>query len=359
MSGESPAQRFFPAPEADGGWYFATSPEEIRQQAGLQPDRLALAARDLEGRFGSDSWTICVVRHGILAAEIISFSGSGISRFDVASVTKSFTSLAFGMLFSDPQYATTLNLESKAYDFIPVGHPLNDIKKKDVSVGHLLSMTGGFVGETYGAFGGETRFGDGIWEYVLGRVPSRRGVDVARLFADPGTQWEYSDPGYAHLALVFAEVTGEEIDTYLNRRLFAPIGIPPVSWARSGGGKLIGPHALSYSGLVISARELARCGYLLLCGGMWNGRSIVSQDWIRTATQPSQSFNRRYGYGIWVNTTGSLWPELPTDAFAMMGYRGNRCWVVPSLDLVIARVATGPSELDLRYVPTLILNAVI
>jgi CubicO group peptidase (beta-lactamase class C family) len=349
----------YPLPDAEGGWRCATTPHEVRDLAGLDPEKLALAAIGQEGNFGGSSWAICVIRHGVLGAELTSYSGSGISRFDVASVTKSFTSLAFGMAFDDPVCSDRLTLEAKIYDFIPDGYPLTDKRKAEITVGQVLSMTAGFAGEDHGAFGAATRLGDGLFEYVIGKAKSRDGVDVGHLIADPGSFWEYSDPGYAHLALVFAEATGQEIDTYLDERLFTQIGVPAVSWSRSGGGELLGPHPLAFSGLVLSARELARCGYLLLRGGLWDGRRIVSQDWIATATVPSQPFNPHYGYGMWVNTTGTLWPPAPADAFAMMGFRGNRCWVFPSLDLVIARVGTGPLVLDDRYIPVQLLKALL
>ena len=349
----------YPLPDAEGGWRCATTPDQVRDLAGLDPDKLALAAIGQEGNFGGSSWAICIVRHGVLGAELTSYSGSGIARFDVASVTKSFTSLAFGMAFDDPVCRDRLTLEAKVYDFIPDGHPLTDERKAEITVGQVLSMTAGFAGEDHGAFGATTRLGDGLFEYVVGKAKSRDGVDVGHLIADPGSYWEYSDPGYAHLALVFAEATGQEIDTYLDERLFTQIGVPAVSWSRSGGGELMGPHPLAFSGLVLSARELARCGYLLLRGGLWDGRRIVSKDWIATATVPSQPFNPHYGYGMWVNTTGTLWPQAPPDAFAMMGFRGNRCWVVPSLDLVIARVGTGPLVLDDRYIPVQLLKALL
>jgi hypothetical protein len=64
------------------------------------------------------------------------------------------------------------------------------------------------------------------------------------------------------------------------------------------------------------------------------------------ATQPSQELNPSYGHTWWVNTTGSRWPYLPRDAFACSGYRSNRCYVVPSLDLVVARVGSGPATWD-------------
>jgi CubicO group peptidase (beta-lactamase class C family) len=138
-----------------------------------------------------------------------------------------------------------------------------------------------------------------------------------------------------------------------------PIGVPAVSWSRSGGGQWIGPHTIAHIGLVLSSRELARCGYLLLRQGAWNGHQIVSRDWIERATRPSQPLNPKYGYGFWVNSSGRLWTELPTDAFAMMGFRGNRCWVVPSLDLVVARTGSGPQMMDDMYFPSKVLEAVL
>ena len=184
--------------------------------------------------------------------------------------------------------------------------------------------------------GTPTRLGEGLFEYALGRIPNRYGFDAGRLIGEPGAQWEYSDPGYSHLSLVFSHVTGREIDDFLNERLFEPIGIPAVSWSRAGGGSLIGPHTVP-QGLLLAARELARVGYLLMHGGRWKDRQLVPQAWIEKATAPSQEFNPHYGYGFWTNRRGMLWTELPLDAFAMMGFRGNRCWIVPSLDLIITR----------------------
>ena len=366
---ETSADHYFPPAEAEGGWRYALSDAEVRERSKLDPKVLALAAIQQERDFGADTWCMSIIRNGVLAAEFRSVDIVDSSRFDVWSVTKSFTSLAFGMLLSDPTCAQSLSLDSAAYPFIPEGYPLTDERKARVTVGQLLSMTGGFIGHDvrrgnpnapFGyAAGTPTRLGDGLFEHVLGRVPNRWGTDAGQLVADPGSQWEYSDPGFSHLSLVFAQVTGGELDTFLNERLFGPIGVPPVAWSRSGGGKLIGPHTIAHCGLVLSARELARCGYLLLRGGVWDGRQIISKDWIETATSPSQPFNTSYGYGFWVNSGGMLWTELPTDAFAMMGYRGNRCWVVPSLDLVVARTGTGPQLMDDMYFPSMLLEAIL
>ncbi len=230
----------------------------IRERAKLDPKILALASREQEWFYGGDTWCMSIVRNGVLAAEFQSFDAMDSSRFDVYSVTKSFTSLAFGIVLNDPTYAGHLDLGSAAYEFIPEGYPLTDERKARVTVGQLLSMTGGFSGHYHLTAGTHTRLGDGIFEHLLGRVPNRYGYDAGQLIADPGTQWEYSDPGFSHLSLVFAHVTGSELDTFLNERLFGPIGVPAVSWCRSGGGKWIGPHTIAHCGLVLSSRELAR-----------------------------------------------------------------------------------------------------
>ena len=53
------------------------------------------------------------------------------------------------------------------------------------------------------------------------------------------------------------------------------------------------------------------------------------------ARPPARSDNRR-----------AVWPALPRDMFALEGYRANRCYIIPSLDLVVARVGSGPATWD-------------
>ena len=136
---------------------------------------------------------------------------------------------------------------------------------------------------------------------------------------------------------------GREIHEVLAERLLAPIGIECLSWDRLGGSGFIGPHTKAQSGIHMSGRELARFGYLALHGGVWAGRQIIPRWWLDLATQTSQEHNPQYGYLWWVNTNGAHWPGLPRDAFAAQGFRSNRCYIIPSLDLVIARTGSGPT----------------
>jgi len=163
-----------------------------------------------------------------------------------------------------------------------------------------------------------------------------------KLLAEPGLRWDYSDPAIAHLSLIFAHVMGCEMSEYMRERVFDPIGIESLSWDVQGGSGFIGPHTNAHTGVGVSARELARFGYLALHHGVWNGQQIIPRWWMDLVTKSSQDLNPNYGYTWWVNTKGTQWPGLPRDAFALSGYRSNRCYVIPSLDLVVARVGSGP-----------------
>ena len=129
---------------------------------------------------------------------------------------------------------------------------------------------------------------------------------------------------------------------FLYQRVLKEIGIEELSWDLAGGGGGLGPFSNAHTGIHISARELARFGYLYLRRGIWNGKRVLPFWWIDTATKSSQDLNPDYGYTLWVNTHGTKWVNAPKDAYSFEGYRSNRCYVIPSLDLVVARIGTGP-----------------
>ena len=267
--------------------------------------------------------------------------------------TKTFTGTAWGLLLDDsrnhrlPEDRQVV-LDSPAYAFIPEGHPLSDARKEKITIRHLLTMTSGIPGESLNIAGIPTATGDGPFEHALGRCSNRFGKWVDKLIAEPGTFWDYSDPAFAHLSLLFTHITGRLISDFMQERIFAPIGIESASWDTRGGSGNIGPYTNAHTGLHLSAREFARFGYLVLRGGMWNGQPLIPAWWLELSTKTSQDFNPAYGYTWWVNTDGAQWPNLPRDMFALKGYRANCCYIVPSLDLVVVRVGSGPGMWDER-----------
>jgi len=340
------AETYYPPSESAGGWRRCANDDEVRKNAGMDPEHLHLIGEEQLQLYGGP-WAIVIVRKGYLVAEWFGVPAMPATTFDVWSATKSATGIAFGMMLNDSRNHklpgnVAIDLESAAYDFIPEGRLLSDPRKENIKLKHLLSMTSGIPGEDHGVLGIAVALGRGEYEFALGREPNRFGISAAKMTADPGQIWDYSDAGFAHLSLIFAHVTGREIGDYMRERVFQPIGIQNFGWDLQGGAGHIGPHTNAHSGLRLSARDFARLGYLMAHHGVWQGKQIVPDWWIELATRSSQDLNRRYGYTFWVNTAGTQWPAAPKDAFAFQGYGSNRCFVVPSLDLVVVRLGYAP-----------------
>jgi CubicO group peptidase (beta-lactamase class C family) len=340
---------YAPPPESAGGWRTTKNPAEVRSLAGMDPDKLDLIREKQLGLFAGP-WQIVIIRHGYLVAEWYGLPTMPTTTFDGWSCTKSSTGIAFGLLLDDsrnhklPKDAQ-IDLNTPIYDYVPEGFPLSDPEKKKIKLGHVLSMTSGLAGEDHGLIGLSAAPGGGDFEIALGKQPNRFGKSAAKLTAEPGTYWEYSDTGFAHLSLFFYHATGRELFDFMKERVFDPIGIQNVGWDWQGGvGGNIGPHTNPHSGLRFSARDFARLGYLMAHDGKWQDKQIVPHWWIETATKSSQQLNPSYGYTFWVNTDGVLWPSAPRDAFAFRGFTASRLYIVPSLDLVVARLGYAPQN---------------
>jgi CubicO group peptidase (beta-lactamase class C family) len=322
----------FPPPERTGGWPSA-SPKDL----GLDPARLDLVEKSHQTLFGGESTSVVIVRHGKLAREFHAFNVGHAARFDIWSGTKSFAATAWMIALAR---SSELTLDTPAYSLLP-DVPLSDPRKAQITLRHLLSMTSGIAGEATGIGGMPTATDAGIFEFALGRAANRFGERVESLVADPGARWDYSDPAYAHLSMCFAAAMGCEIADYMEEHVFAPAGMV-ASWDPQGGAGFRGPHTNAHTGLHLSARDLARFGLLMLRGGRWAERQLIPADAVALMTTNSQPHNPAYGLGWWTNSEGAYAPGLPRDLFALSGFRFNRCYVVPSLDLVVARVGTGP-----------------
>jgi CubicO group peptidase (beta-lactamase class C family) len=342
---------YYPPPESRGGWRTLDDPTQARAVAGIDVAALR-PARDWNRQFGVPS-SVVIIRRGYLVAEWHENGAGPETCFNIHSCTKSLTGTAYGILFDEARrgrIARAVDLDTPAYAHIPAGHPLTDPRKARITLRHLLSMSSGIPGESIGVYGVRTAPGVNPFAAALGFRPALARdtgaeVWVSQLTAEPGSRWDYCDPAFAHLSLAFREIAGQELAQFMGERVFQPIGIEGLTWETLGmddGG--FGEHTNPFSGAHVSARELARIGYLMLRGGAWAGQALVPPWWIALSTQTSQAANRRYGLTWWANTHGTLWPAAPRDAFSALGYNTNLCTVIPALDLVIVRVGAGPTQ---------------
>jgi len=110
--------------------------------------------------------------------------------------------------------------------------------------------------------------------------------------------------------------------------LFEPLGITGAAWDTDAAGTPIGGW-----GLKLTPREMAKLGYLYLSGGRWDGRQIVSTDWVKTATRKHTSTDSELGYGY------QWWIYPSWGAYAALGRYGQTIFVVPNLDLIVVTTA--------------------
>jgi CubicO group peptidase (beta-lactamase class C family) len=183
------------------------------------------------------------------------------------------------------------------------------------------------------SFGMEYASGSGL-AYWAG-FSSSIGARQRGLIREPGTFWDYENYDTLLAVAAMKEALGDD-RTYLEfprRRLLDRIGMRNTLLSTDRYGDFI----LS-SQVYTTARDLARFGLLYLNGGVWDGDRLVSEEWIdfvRTPAPASAVRGNDYGGQFWLVPDDRN--DVPKDAYATAGNRGQYVIIVPGLDLVIVR----------------------
>jgi CubicO group peptidase (beta-lactamase class C family) len=300
LNSQSAAAASRHAPSADDGFWRNASPREDTEL-----NVLALTAHEaLCQRTGADA--CLVIHHGRIVQEWYSRAYS--TPMYGMSTTKSVAGLLVGMLIDDGRIKS---MDATVCDFIVTW--CTGVRSK-VTVRHLLSMTSGLPMMRDSSVG----FVKDKNAYVTSLTPT----------TEPGSTWAYSNEGAQLLSPLLDRAAGEPIQDYARRRLFEPLGMKNTRL------HVYPEHAWTYADMETTARDFARIGILMLQQGVWNGRQVVSRDWLRKSTQPSQSLNPRYGLLWWID------PEI--KGYAAHGHLDTALHVIPDLDLVVVRMQSKP-----------------
>lgn len=169
---------------------------------------------------------------------------------------------------------------------------------------------------------------------------SQKGTQ--RPLQEPGTYFEYNDVRVNQTALALLRVWRRPLPEVLKEYIMDPIGASDTwKWHgyRNSYVTIDGKEMQSVSGgghwgggLFISARDHARFGYLMLRRGRWAEKQLLSEDFIKHATTPSEQ-NPDYGYMFWLNTRQAL-PSAPVSSYSARGAGSHLVWVDPDHDLV-------------------------
>lgn len=248
------------------------------------------------------------------------------SLHTMQSVSKSVTSALVGIAIGRGELpGVDARLSSFVTDY---QSPDTDGRRAGITLAHLLTMTPGIAWDE-----STVAYTDPA-NSCAGMEKSRDWVQFVLdqpMAAAPGSTFVYNSGATALLSHVIKQATGRQADEYAAEHLFSPLGITDTYWKRT-------PTGLSDTegGLYLTARDLAKIGYLYLQDGVWEGRRLLPEGWVRTSTsplvdtRPGQPRSRKYGYQWWVLPHGAG----GQNAYAALGYGGQRLIVVPEHQLI-------------------------
>ncbi len=296
--------------------------------AGLQALEEALRA----GEFHQIT-SVLIARGGRLAFELY-LDGDATTRRNTRSVTKSVTGLLVGQAIDR---GLLPGVDTPVWPFFldrqPVRHP--DPRKAAITVADLLTMSSLLECDDWNSYsrGNEERM------YLL-EDWLQFGLDlpikgfppwVARPEDSPfGRSFSYCTAGVVILGAVLERVAARPLPDFARRFLFDPLGIMAAEWQFSPTGL-----AMAGGGLALRSRDLLKLGQLVLNGGRWREKEVISAAWLAEMTRSRVQIDDRttFGYLWWLRRYPAGNREVA--AWYMSGTGGNRVTLFPGQHLAV------------------------
>ena len=252
------------------------------------------------------------------------------------SVTKSYLSAITGI-------AVDKNLIRSEKDFVSnyVWDKTFDGEKNSlITWEHLLNQSSDWFGNL---------FGINHWE---DRPDTSKSIDEWRSEPQkqPGTHYKYNDVRVNVLAYSLLQVFRESLPKVLKNTIMDPINASDTwrwfgyenSWVNIDGVKTqsVSGGGHNGGGIFISSEDHGRFGLLFLNNGIWDGKRVISKEWIQKSITPSET-NPEYGYMWWINSElgedyqTTDWKNVPTNIFYGSGFGGNKVIIIPDENMVV------------------------
>ncbi len=276
----------------------------------------------------------------------------------LTSSSKSVTSIMFGIALDQGKISS---VDERLFASLPDYARLSNPFKNQITLRDLLTMTSGLAWDE-GTFPYsdsrnnlvEMAFSDDPVEYILEKP----------MIGKPGETFLYSSGVTNLLGAVINRKTGTPLAEYAAENLFQPLGITDYEWQSF---PKVPEMAVASSLLYLKPRDMAKIGQLMLQEGRWEGKQVVSAQWVRESTAASVPLPIDYGPGFQNTGYGYQWwhgkfTKGNTDVFYSSGWGGQFIFIMPGINTVV--VMTG-SNYDHPYndmfaiVNTYILGSII
>ena len=242
----------------------------------------------------------------------------GTDLHTMQSVSKTVTSVIIGAAMQRGDFKAGLDTPIlKYFDASKVKNM--DDRKRRITLHDVLTMTPGLEWHEEDVPYDDPRSDSSLMEATDDWV---QFVIDKPMAAEPGKVWNYSSGATELLAYIFQKETGQDIDDYGQKYLFAPLGIRH-KWKRTYLGVVD-----TEGGLYLNGSDLAKIGYLYLHDGMWDGQRIVSSEWVKESLTPSyQTDEARFMYGFkwWL----AKLPDSSEYVWTCRGFGGQNLQVFP------------------------------
>jgi len=260
------------------------------------------------------------------------------------SSTKSVTSALIGIAI-DKGFIESVH--QSIFDYLPDHQHLRSESKEHIAIEHLLTMTSGLEWREWSApYSSYDNPCIGIW--VADTDPISYILEKS-LVDEPGTRFNYSTGNMILLGEIIRNATSLGIDMFSMKYLFEPLGIDSADWA------LQYENGVDANNLRLTPRAMTKIGATFANNGVWNGKRIVSEEWVEKSVKPypgNQGINipgepsGRLGYSYsWWTKVYRIGGER-VHMYAAGGFGGQHIMVLPEVSMVV--VFTGGNYLSKR-----------
>jgi CubicO group peptidase (beta-lactamase class C family) len=246
----------------------------------------------------------------------------GTDLHTMQSVSKTVTSAIIGVAVTRGDFKA--GLDTPIVRYFDVSKVKNvDERKRRMTLQHVLTMTTGLDWLEDVPYD-DPRSDSSLMEATDDWVQYVIDKPMAH---EPGTVFDYSSGATELLAHIFRKETGQDIEAYAEKYLFAPLGIRH-RWKRTYLGVVD-----TEGGLYLSGADLAKIGYLYLNDGVWDGQRLISDQWVHQSLNAAVDTGwqgLKYGFQWW------LQPRADGKAYVWhaIGFGGQRLMVFPAQQMI-------------------------
>jgi CubicO group peptidase (beta-lactamase class C family) len=277
-----------------------------------------------------------IIKDGLVVAQ-----WGDIKRVDMTfSVTKSYLSTLAGVAVDEGLFG----VNDKVHDYV-WDKTFDGEHNEKITWSHLLTQSSDWSG---------SMFGSPDW---TDRPPREGGIDdwKNRELHEPGTYFKYNDVRVNVLAYSLLQVWRRPLPEVLKETVMDPIGASTTwrwmgydhAWIDLDGQKMQSVTGGGHSGggVFISAEDHARFGLLFLNEGNWQGKQIISKEWVENV-QKSSTANPSYGYMWWLNRGTRKWQGVDDESiYYASGFGGNYIIVDKTNNMVVVTRWLEPERL--------------